>query len=188
MKIKIIIALLIIIGAVFIYWIKGIETATPITETPIAITPTTMQITSPAFQKNQKIPSKYTCDSDNINPELVFSEVPKNTKSLTLICHDPDAPGPSGWTHWVIINMDPGTTGIGENAKPNSGLETATDFGKPGYGGPCPPSGSHRYYFYLYALDTALDLENTATREDVEAAMEGHIIEKAELIGTYERK
>lgn len=180
---KPIIALAIIIGAVFIFVEKTAEN-----EVPLSITPTDMKITSPAFGHNQEIPSKYTCDADNISPELSFSEVPKNAKSLALICHDPDAPGQGGWTHWVVINMDPATSDIGENSKPRSGLETTTDFGKPGYGGPCPPSGSHRYYFYLYALDTTLDLDATATKEGVEAAMEGHILEKAELIGNYKRQ
>ena len=152
------------------------------------ITPIIMKITSPAFQNNSKIPSKYTCDAEDRSPELVFSEVPENAQSLVLISHDPDAPRPGGWTHWIIINMDPKTPGIGEGERPNSGLELNTDFGRPGYGGPCPPSGSHRYYFYLYALDAPLDLDVRAGKEDVEAAMEGHVIEKAEWMGTYERK
>ncbi|MBU0706474.1 YbhB/YbcL family Raf kinase inhibitor-like protein [Patescibacteria group bacterium] len=147
-----------------------------------------MKITSPAFEHGQTIPSKFTCDADNISPELSFSDVPVNAKSLVLISNDPDAAKSGGWTHWVIINMTPDTAGIGENSKPNSGLETTTDFGKPGYGAPCPPSGSHRYYFYLYALDTTLDLPVTVTKDDVETAMEGHIIEKAELMGNYERR
>ncbi|MFH0838280.1 MAG: YbhB/YbcL family Raf kinase inhibitor-like protein [Patescibacteria group bacterium] len=147
-----------------------------------------MRIISPAFENGQTIPSKYTCDADNISPELSFPDVPENAKSLVLICYDSDAPKQGGWTHWIIINMTPDTAGIGENGKPNSGLETTTDFGKPGYGGPCPPGGSHRYYFYLYALDTPLDLPVTATKDKVETAMEGHILEKAELMGIYERK
>ncbi|MBN2306438.1 YbhB/YbcL family Raf kinase inhibitor-like protein [Candidatus Peregrinibacteria bacterium] len=147
-----------------------------------------MQITSTAFRNNQKIPSKHTCDAENLSPELAFSGVPENAQSLVLICHDPDAPGRGGWTHWMIINMDPKARGIGEGERPNSGLELNTDFGKPGYGGPCPPNGSHRYYFHLYALDAPLDLQVTAAKTDVEMAMEGHVIEKAELMGTYERK
>jgi Raf kinase inhibitor-like YbhB/YbcL family protein len=147
-----------------------------------------MKLTSAAFEHKASIPAKYTCDGDNISPELIFSDVPDAAKSLTLIVHDPDAPKEGGWTHWNIINMDPKTPGIGEGERPNAGLEVNTDFGKPGYGGPCPPSGSHRYYFYLYALDTPLDLEVTATKEEVEAAMEGHILEKVELMDNYQRK
>lgn len=180
---KPIIILAVIIGAVLIFANKTAENGIP-----LSLTPSEMKITSPAFENNQKIPSKFTCDADNISPELSFSDIPENAKSLVLISHDPDAPKSGGWTHWVVINMDPTETGISENSKPSSGLETATSFDEPGYGGPCPPSGSHRYYFYLYALDTALDLDATATKEDVETAMEDHILEKAELMGNYERQ
>lgn len=147
-----------------------------------------MRITSPSFGNNEKIPSKFTCDAENISPELIFSNVPANAQSLALIVHDPDAPMHGGWTHWVIINMDPATTGIKEKNKPASGLETTTDFGKAGYGGPCPPSGRHRYFFYLYALDTVLNLEAQADKATVEATMNGHILEKAELVGSYQKK
>jgi len=147
-----------------------------------------MNISSPSFTNEKVIPSKFTCDVDNISPELVFSNIPAGTKSLTLIAHDPDAPVQGGWTHWVIINMDPTTTGIKENSKPATGLEATTDFGKTVYGGPCPPSGTHRYYFYLYALDTILNLDQKATKTDVEKAMTGHILEQTELIGLYKRK
>lgn len=147
-----------------------------------------MKISSPAFQHHEVIPSKYTCDAENVSPELVFSEVPASAKSLALICHDPDAPKDGGWTHWIVINMGPDTSGIGENAKPGSGLETKTDFGQPGYGGPCPPSGSHRYIFYLYALGKMLSLDTSATKSDVEEAMEGHIIETTVLMGKYQRQ
>lgn len=157
-------------------------------ESPYTITSTTMQITSPSFGDSERIPSQFTCDSKNISPELVFSNMPTNTKSLTLIVHDPDAPVHGGWTHWLVMNMDPKTPGIKENAKPTSGLETTTDFGKTGYGGPCPPSGTHRYFFHLYALDTLLQLDAKATKDDVEKAMRGHILEHAQLIGLYQRK
>jgi hypothetical protein len=146
-----------------------------------------MHLTSPAFQSNQSVPLKYTCDGENVNPELVFSEVPTDAKSLALICHDPDAPRDGGWTHWVVINMDPLTPGIAENAKPSSGVELTTDFGTTGYGGPCPPSGTHRYIFYLYALDSMLNLDSSAKKGDAEAAMEGHVVEEVRLIGVYKR-
>lgn len=181
------IGLFVFLIIVLIYSQKMTEKVTPAPQ-PDQVTPTAMQITSPTFRNNEKIPSKYTCDAENISPELVFSDIPENARSLTLISHDPDAPVQGGWTHWVVINMDPTTTGIAENSKPVSGLETATSFGRPGYGGPCPPSGSHRYYFYLYALDTTLGLNASAAKEDVEAAMEGHVIGKAELMGLYERQ
>jgi len=144
-------------------------------------------INSPAFQNNTDIPSKYTCDAENISPELSFSEVPEGTVSLVLIAHDPDAPREGGWTHWVIINMDPDIGGIPENSSPASGTEISTDFGSTGYGGPCPPSGSHRYFFYLYALDKSLSLDPGAVKMDVESAMKGHILANAQLMGNYQR-
>jgi len=146
-----------------------------------------MQLITPAFQNNQNIPVKYTCAGENINPALIFSEVPKNTQSLVLICHDPDALGDGGWTHWVVINMTPSTPGTAENAKSDSGLELTTNFGTTDYGGPCPPSGTHRYIFYFYALDATLGLDASAKKEEMEAAMEGHLIEKVGWMGVYER-
>jgi len=180
---KLVIVLVIILGAVFLFAEKTAENGKP-----SLITPITMKITSPAFKNNEKIPPKFTCDADNINPELIFSDVPENTKSLSLITHDPDAPMHGGWTHWTVINMDPLSTGIKENNKPISGLETTTDFGTTGYGGPCPPSGSHHYFFYLYALDTILSLGTEATKRDIETAMEGHVLAKTELVGVYKRQ
>lgn len=155
---------------------------------PNLLIPTMMRITSPAFKNNGKIPSRFTCDADNINPELIFSNVPADAKSLTLITHDPDAPMHGGWTHWIVINMDPRATGINENSQPATGLEATNDFGKTSFGGPCPPSGSHRYFFYLYALDSSLALDQKATKDEVEKAMTGHILEKAELVGLYKRQ
>ena len=147
-----------------------------------------MKITSSAFKNNSDIPAKYTCEGDNVNPELNFSDVPEGAKALALIVHDPDAPRENGWTHWIVFNMAPDTSGIPENGTPASGIQATPDFGSPGYGGPCPPSGKHRYFFYLYALDTALDLDSEATRAEVEAAMEGHIMEKTELVGLYQKQ
>ena len=184
MKLHKLIIIVIIIGAFFLFIGQTAENGIDYE----SVTPITMNISSPAFQNNTDIPSKYTCDAENTSPELVFSEIPEGTQSLALISHDPDAPREGGWTHWVIINMDPDIGGITENSKPSSGTETTTDFGKPGYGGPCPPSGSHRYFFYLYALDTALSLDASAGKTEVEAAMEGHILETAQLVGLYERQ
>lgn len=147
-----------------------------------------MRITSPAFENNGLIPSRYTCDGENISPELHFLDVPKEAKSLVLICHDSDAPHEGGWTHWVIININPVTSKVEEGEKPISGLETNTSYGQPGYKGPCPPSGAHQYIFYLYALDTSLNLDVSAEKKVVESAMLGHILETVALLGHYERK
>lgn len=148
--------------------------------------PYKMNISSPAFKDNERIPSQYTCDGENVNPPLEISDVPSEAKSLVLIVDDPDAPGKT-WVHWVVWNIDPTTTEILENSVPIRAVEGMTDFGKPGYGGPCPPSGTHRYFFKLYALDTLLDISSQATKADVEKAMEGHMLTQATLIGLYSR-
>lgn len=146
-----------------------------------------MKLTSPVFNNNQNIPKKYTCDGENVNPSLSIYEVPQNTKSLTLIMDDPDAPMGT-WVHWTVWNIDPKTTEIAENSVPNNATQGTTSFGKPGYGGPCPPSGTHRYFFKLYALDTTLTIPSSSDKADLEKTMEGHIFEKAELVGLYGRK
>jgi len=147
---------------------------------------TNMKITSAAFNHNQKIPSKYTCDGENVNPPFQFLDVPDDAKSLVLIVDDPDAPSKT-WVHWVVYNINPQTSEVKENSVPQDGIEGITDFGKPGYGGPCPPSGTHRYFFKLYALHTELDLPQNATKKMVEQKMQGHIIDRTELIGLYSR-
>jgi hypothetical protein len=148
-----------------------------------------MKISSPSFVHNGPIPKKYTCQGENISPELRFEGVPENAKSLILIVDDPDAPGKT-WVHWFLFNISPETKGLKENADIAAFGKGVTDFGKTVYGGPCPPQGygSHRYFFKLYALDTRLDLADGASKKQVEDAMEGHIIAQAELIGLYERK
>ncbi|MCD6500585.1 YbhB/YbcL family Raf kinase inhibitor-like protein [bacterium] len=146
-----------------------------------------MKIESSAFKENQSIPEKYTCDGENVNPLLKISEVPEAAKSLVLIVDDPDAPMGT-WVHWTVWNVSSKTTEIPENSVPEGAIEGMTDFGKPGYGGPCPPSGTHRYFFKLYALDTTLGLSSSAKKVDLEKAMEGHILDKAELIGLYSRQ
>lgn len=145
-----------------------------------------MTIKSPAFGHNQTIPKKYTCDGEDINPPLELNGVPPGGKSLVLIVDDPDAPAGT-WVHWTVWNINPQTKTIAENSSPAGSIEGATDFGKPGYGGPCPPSGTHRYFFKIYALDTLLNLPPTAKKPDLEKAMQGHILDKAELVGTYKR-
>lgn len=145
-----------------------------------------MKIDSSAFGHNQSIPSKYTCDGENINPPLTFSDVSESAKSLVLIMDDPDAPM-GVWDHWFVWNIPKETISINEDLTP-PGVVGKNTGGKIGYQGPCPPDRQHRYFFKLYALDTMLDIDTSATKQDLEKAMEGHILEKAELIGLYSRR
>lgn len=144
-----------------------------------------MKITSPAFKENQPIPVRYTCDGNNINPPLIFEDLPKQAKSLTLVVDDPDAPV-GIWTHWVLYDIPPNVKEIKENS--SAGLEGLTSSGNHGYGGPCPPSGTHHYRFKLFALDKTLGMAGFPDRKTVEAAMTGHIILQSNLIGLYSRK
>jgi len=145
-----------------------------------------MNISSSAFAHNDSIPSKYTCDGKDINPPLLISDVPANSKNLVLIIDDPDSPNGT-FTHWTVWNIDPALKEIPENSVPKNGIEGVTDFGKIGYGGPCPGTGKHRYFFKLYALDAKFELAKGATKKDIEKAMAGHILAKSELIGFYQR-
>lgn len=147
-----------------------------------------MKLSSSAFTHNGAIPSKYTCDGEDISPPLSWADVPPGTKSFVLIHDDPDAVPVAGfvWDHWILINIPPETKSITENSK--AGVEMRNSFQKTTYGGPCPPNNKHRYYFKLYALDTELNLSGKATKADIEKTMEDHILAKAELIGTYDRK
>lgn len=146
-----------------------------------------MSISSPAFENNAVIPKVYTCDGDDTNPPLAFSQVPPAAKSLALIVDDPDAPM-GIWVHWVMWNLKPETVAIGANSVPPGAMQGRNDWHKNSYGGPCPPSGSHRYFFKLYALDALLDLGPSATKKDLERAMDGHIIATAEIVGLYARR
>lgn len=146
-----------------------------------------MKITSTSFKNNTNIPSQYTCDGSDINPPLKFSEIPPKAKSLALISDDPDAPMGT-WVHWTLWNIDPKTKEITENSVPVGAVQGTTSFGEAKYGGPCPPSGIHHYYFKLYALDTKLNLPTSFKKEDLEKAINGHILAKAELVGLYSRK
>jgi Raf kinase inhibitor-like YbhB/YbcL family protein len=148
---------------------------------------THLTITSPQFEDRNVIPSKYTCDGENINPPLAFDNIPHDTKSLALIVEDPDSVGKT-WVHWILFNINPATSFIPERSVPSRTVQGVNDFGKIGYGGPCPVNGTHRYYFKLYALDVILDETEDITREELERAMENHIIEKAELVGLYVRE
>lgn len=144
-----------------------------------------MNISSPAFT-GDTIPAKYTCDGEGISPPLKISGVPESAASLVLICDDPDAPA-GLWVHWIIWNIDPKFTEIAENSVPAGSVEGTTSFGSTGYGGPCPPSGSHRYFFKVYALDITIPLGPDSKIEDLIAAMQGHILDQAELVRTYGR-
>ncbi len=148
-----------------------------------------MKITSPAFVNNTKIPSKYTCNGNNVNPPLIFEDVPHNAKSLVLIVDDPDAPMGT-WVHWVVYNINPKAKDVAENSIPQDGIQAVTSFAKPGYGGPCPPSGTHRYFFKLYALDTILHFDETQAvdKKAVEDAMNSHIVDQTEFIGLYSQQ
>ena len=146
----------------------------------------TMKITSSAFQEGSNIPSKFTCDGSDTSPPLQITGVPSEAKSLVLIADDPDAPG-GLFTHWLIWNIPPQTNSIAEGSSPK-GVQGANDFGKSGYRGPCPPPGTHRYSFKIFALDRELELRPGARRTQLDAAMKGHVIAQGELIGRYARK
>ena len=146
-----------------------------------------LKIASPAFVSNGYIPARYTCDGTDISPPLEIGNIPAEAKSLTLIVDDPDAPV-GMWVHWVVWNIDPATREIGEDSVPHAATQGKNDWKRNGYGGPCPPSGVHRYFFKLYALDTKLNLGAGTTKSNLEKAMEGHILAKSELIGLYKRR
>ncbi|MBC1236630.1 YbhB/YbcL family Raf kinase inhibitor-like protein [Nostoc sp. 2RC] len=151
-----------------------------------------MKLESSAFKSNELIPAKYTCDGKDISPPLLWDEIPIGTQTIALIVDDPDAPGRI-FVHWLVYNIPNTTHQLTEHTPtvktlPNGAVQGKNDFGKFGYGGPCPPSGIHRYFFKLYALDKSLDLATGATKNQILAAMEGHILASAELIGRYQRQ
>jgi len=158
---------------------------------PMAQNPT-ITITSPAFAAGQSIQAKHTCDGQDISPPLAWTEGPAGTKSFALVSDDPDAPVGT-WVHWVVWNIPAAARGLAENlakkhALPDGTRQGTTDFDRVGYGGPCPPSGTHRYFFKLYALDTTLTLPESARKRNLEKSMQGHILARGELIGTYSRR
>ena len=151
-----------------------------------------MELKSSAFTAGEMIPQKYTCDGPDVSPPLSWSDVPAGAKSLALIADDPDAPMGT-WVHWVAWNIPPNARGLEEgvpkkDSLPNGLKQGTTDFRSIGYGGPCPPSGTHRYFFKLYALDTSLNLPPSTTKKDLEKAIQGHLLQQVELMGKYARR
>lgn len=155
----------------------------------------TLQLTSTAFQAGGEVPARFTCEGGDVSPSLAWSGVPEGTRSLALIVDDPDAPDPAApkrvWVHWVLYNLPPDATGLPEGAGngPAAGgaRDGRNDWGRTGYGGPCPSIGRHRYFHRLYALDTTLDLREP-TSADLKRAMEGHVLATGELMGTYQKR
>jgi Raf kinase inhibitor-like YbhB/YbcL family protein len=153
-----------------------------------------LTLTSPAFKPQGPIPAKYTCEGDNVSPPLSFDGVPQGAKSLALILDDPDAPDPAAptrvWVHWVVYNIPPDARGLpadaGKAGLPQGAAAGVNESKHQGYDGPCPPIGRHRYFYTLYALDTTLDLK-TPNKAALEAAIHGHVMAKAELIGTFQK-
>lgn len=151
----------------------------------------TLTVTSCAFHEGELIPRKYSGDGDDISPPLSWSGIPEGSKSLALISDDPDAPM-GNWVHWVCFNIPPNEPGLTEKIPPVDRLENGAkqginDFRQLGYGGPCPPSGTHRYYFKLYALDTVLNLRPGITKKELESAMKGHVLAQGQIMGKYKR-
>jgi len=150
-----------------------------------------LKVTSSAFAEGGLIPSKYTCDGADISPPLQWDTVPEGTKSIALVSDDPDAPMGT-WVHWVLFNLPHDTNELAENIPPdktlsNGAKQGTNDFGRIGYGGPCPPSGTHRYFFKIYALDTLIDLPPGVRKQQLLKAMDGHILAQGQLIGKYKR-
>lgn len=182
---KFVIGAIILLAAVIYIFFRLQRSGPPPIENKVILL--NMTITSPAFQNNGYIPKKFTCEGENVNPELRIQTVPENTKSLALIMEDPDAPGGT-FVHWTVWNINPKTTEIKENEVPAGSIEGRTSADKPGYIGPCPPPGKpHRYFFKLYALDDSLPLSAGASKKDLETEIQKHLLTKAELVGLYGR-
>jgi hypothetical protein len=155
-----------------------------------------LTLTSPAFPPNGEIPTVHTCEGADTSPPLAWSSVPPGTKSLALVVDDPDAPDPAApkttWVHWVVYDIPAAASGLPAAARagtlPAGAREGRNDWKRPGYGGPCPPIGRHRYFHKLYALDTTLGDLGAPTKAALEKAMQGHVLEKAELVGTYQKR
>ena len=151
-----------------------------------------LELSTPAFAAGGDVPVRHTCDGGDVSPALDWSAPPDGTATLALIVDDPDAPGRT-WVHWVVYNIPPGERGLPEGVEATAALPSGTrqatnDFGRIGYGGPCPPPGpAHRYFFRLYALDTSVELQSDAKRPALDAAMTGHVLASGELFGRYQR-
>jgi hypothetical protein len=186
------------------YWIRGLQIVTALMFSSLVLMTVNLlraeeimalTLKSSAFDNGGEIPSRYTCEGEDVSPSLVWTGVPETARSLVLIIDDPDAPDPKApkmtWVHWVLYNIPPDLTGLPEGvvpAKLSPGMmEGLNDWKRIGYGGPCPPIGRHRYFHKLYALDTVLEVMNTPTKANVEVAMKGHVIAKTELMGTYKK-
>ena len=146
-----------------------------------------IKVTSTAFSQGGIIPAKYTCDGQNINPDISIEDVPESAKSLVLIVDDPDSPR-GVFTHWILYNIDPKAKKIAENTMPKGAINGKNDFGNEKYGGPCPGSGTHRYFFTVIALDTVLNIPSGDDRKITDKAIESHIIGQGQLMGKYARK
>ena len=188
-RVAIVVVLGVLAAALAVLYLRGRspEPVVPSADLPPILNNSNMLIASAAFERNSSIPKKYTCDGENVNPPLTFSGVPENAKSLALIMDDPDAPRGT-WVHWTMWNIDPSTINITVDSVPAGAVEGTTSSGKSVYGGPCPPSGTHHYYFKLYALDTILDLNKSSEKQELESAIEGHVLGQAELVGLYSRE
>ena len=147
-----------------------------------------MKLTSSSFDRDAPIPAKYTGEGADVSPALAWSGAPSGTKELALVCDDPDAPRPTPWVHWVLAKIPATTTSFAEGVT-GIGVEGVNDFGRNGYGGPLPPKGhgTHHYHFKLYALDVPVDARMGLTKDELLAAMKGHVVAEAEIVGTYER-
>jgi Raf kinase inhibitor-like YbhB/YbcL family protein len=145
-----------------------------------------MKIESQSFKQGESIPSKFTCQGTDVSPGLLISDLPAQTQSLALIVDDPDAPA-GLWVHWLLWNITNQTKEILENTVPAFAVQGKNSWGRSKYNGPCPPSGTHRYFFKLYALDIKLSITSSANKDQLENAMKGHIIATAELMGTYKK-
>lgn len=146
-----------------------------------------LKVTSPSFKESEMIPSKFTCDGENISPEIRWEGLPEGTESLALICDDPDAPS-GDFVHWVVFNIPAEIDSFDENAEISEIADLGmTDYGRKGYGGPCPPSGSHHYHFKVYALDEIIETEKSLDKYDLLDKMEGHVLAKGEIVGLYKR-
>ena len=149
-------------------------------------------IESQAFKHMEGIPAKYTCKGENVSPPLSWKDLPAKTKSIVIICDDPDAPAGT-WVHWVCYDIPASVDSLRENiagtdSLPGSGKQGVNDFRETGYGGPCPPAGTHRYFFKIYALDAMLGVPPGKSKKEIERAMKGHVLARGELIGTYAKK